>query len=389
MMQKKMEKLGKMCLGAFALSAVLWQTAFSMQVQAAEGIYISSVAELKADKPEQKLIVEASGVTVSKTMAELAGIPVIIQENADGSRYCNITDTALVDAMIGEINTGLSNAPGLEKAWYYDEKSVSFFQYDIVSCGSINDSGRLKILNELQAGIAGVKSGDIKVTLKEEDLTKTVNNVPEEMAAFLYTVKGSCTTNFKGSSANRCNNIAVAAGNINHMMILPGQEVSINAAFKPRNSANGYKSAGAYSGGKVIEAIGGGICQVSSTVYNAAMNAGLTITERHAHSMPVHYLPLGMDATISSGSKDLKFRNDYAFPVFIETSVQGKDVTVNIYTNALLTAGTSYRLHAVRTGSLSAKAYLEVSVNGVVMEDRYVGASAYKPLIKETEAEED
>ncbi len=132
--------------------------------------------------------------------------------------------------------------------------------------------------------------------------------------------------------------------------------------------------------GKVVPAVGGGICQVSSTVYNAAMNSGLTVLERHPHSMPVHYLPLGMDAAISSGSKDLRIRNDYPFPVLFEAYTGGKNLTVNIYTSELMTAGTSYRLHAVRKGSLAAASYLEVTVNGVVTEDRALGTSRYSPM---------
>ena len=83
---------------------------------------------------------------------------------------------------------------------------------------------------------------------------------------------------------------------------MPGQEVSVSTAILPRTSANGYREAGAYLNGETVMAIGGGICQVSSTVYNAVKNAGLVVLERHPHSMPVHYLPLGLDAAISSGS---------------------------------------------------------------------------------------
>ena len=119
------------------------------------------------------------------------------------------------------------------------------------------------------------------------------------------------------------------------------------------------------------------------------MNSGLTVLERHPHSMPVHYLPLGMDAAISSGSKDLRIRNDYAFPVMFEAYTEGKNLIVNVYTNELLTAGTSYRLHSVRKGGLAAAAYLEVTVNGVVTEDRSLGTSRYSPMRTDDEEDED
>ena len=98
----------------------------------------------------------------------------------------------------------------------------------------------------------------------------------------------------------------MAAEHLNNMIIMPGQEVSVSTAILPRTSANGYREAGAYLNGETVMAIGGGICQVSSTTYNAVKNAGLVVLERHPHSMPVHYLPLGLDAAISSGSKDLQ-----------------------------------------------------------------------------------
>ena len=95
-----------------------------------------------------------------------------------------------------------------------------------------------------------------------------------------------------------------------------------------------------------------------------------------------------MAAAISRGSKDLRFRNDYPFPVLIEAYTEGKNLTVNIYTNELLTAGTSYRLHAVRKGSLAANAYLEISSDGAVVEDRFLGTSRYSPMLPDNEEEE-
>ena len=102
-----------------------------------------------------------------------------------------------------------------------------------------------------------------------------------------FVLAGSCTTSFSTSSSNRINNIKVAAGHLNNMIIMPGQEVSVSTAILPRTSANGYREAGAYLNGETVMAIGGGICQVSSTVYNAVKNAGLVVLERHPHSMPV------------------------------------------------------------------------------------------------------
>lgn len=195
-----------------------------------------------------------------------------------------------------------------------------------------------------------------------------------------YILAGTCTTSFQGSSANRINNIRVAAGKLDGYVLLSGASASLNEIFTPRTAANGYKSAGTYVGGKVVSGMGGGICQVSSTTYNALMNAGITVTMRYAHSSPVHYLPLGMDAAISSGSKDLQFRNDYLHPVKIETKVKGTNLTVSVYVKAGDMNGMTYKLWSKKTSSMSAKTYLSVYLNGVEAEVREVGSSHYVPL---------
>lgn len=195
-----------------------------------------------------------------------------------------------------------------------------------------------------------------------------------------YVLAGTCTTSFRGSSAARINNIRVAAGNMNGFMLVSGDTASLDAIFLPRTSANGYKAAGVYSGGKLVNGIGGGICQVSSTAYNALMNAGVTVTMRYPHSSPVSYLPLGTDAAISAGSKDLQFRNDYPHPIFLETIVEGKNLTVNVYARAKDMNGVTYKLWGKKTSSMSAKTCLTVYVDGVETEVREIGTCRYQAL---------
>ncbi|MBO5093435.1 MAG: VanW family protein, partial [Lachnospiraceae bacterium] len=373
---------------ATAANAGLEEGAQIGQLQA--GVpYVSTIAALRADTPGQKLVVKAQGYTFEKTMAELGGICVIVQDNGDGTRLCHIPDTSILDAFTAEINTALAGAPESDAFYYYDGATNTFQTYPAVSYQQINEAGREVIYHKLLEALAGTGAEDKTAELDAACFATVSADVPDEVAVNRYSLEGSCTTSFKGSSSSRIGNIQVAAGNINQMILMPGCEVSMNAAFLPRTSANGYKPAGTYYDGRVVPGMGGGICQVSSTVYNAAMNAGLTVLERHPHSMPVHYLPLGMDAAISSGSKDLRLRNDYPFPVLFEAYTEGKNLTVNIYTNELLTAGVSYRLHAVRKGSLTADTYLEVSANGVVTEDRFIGTSRYNPMKEEEDGEED
>ena len=205
-----------------------------------------------------------------------------------------------------------------------------------------------------------------------------------------FVLAGSCTTSFSTSSSNRINNIKVAAGHLNNMIIMPGQEVSVSTAILPRTSANGYREAGAYLNGETVMAIGGGICQVSSTVYNAVKNAGLVVLKRHPHSMPVHYLPLGLDAAISSGSKDLRFRNNYSAPVILQAYTEGKKLTINVLVWNHDLNGRTFKLWAKNTGSLSAKTYFTTYQDGQEVSTEYVGNSSYMaPKPKKTEAEDE
>lgn len=190
---------------------------------------------------------------------------------------------------------------------------------------------------------------------------------------------GSCTTSLAGSSKNRIQNITTAAGYINGTVVQPGQMVSVSALMRPRTIENGYASAGVYSGGKTVQGIGGGICQMSSTLYNALMNAGMTVNVRFPHSMTVSYLPKGQDAAISAGSKDLIFTNPYNTPVSIMTSVDGNTVSAAVFVSNSELAGRSYRFYSIATGSLSAVSYRDVYQNGIQVGTEVVANSKYAP----------
>ena len=150
-------------------------------------------------------------------------------------------------------------------------------------------------------------------------------------AEFTDCVIASYTTNYSSSSANRKENIRLASAAINGKVLNPGEVFSYNTVVGPRTEAAGYKMAHVYSGGKTVDGIGGGICQVSSTLYNAVVFADLEIVYRTNHSLPVSYVPLGRDATVSYGTIDFKFKNNKETPVKIEVIADGNLLTVNIY----------------------------------------------------------
>lgn len=142
---------------------------------------------------------------------------------------------------------------------------------------------------------------------------------------------GAYETSFAGSPKGRIANIKNGAAKLENTVVYPGEEYSFLQAMKPFSEENGYHVAGTYVNGRNTPGLGGGICQVSSTLYNAVLRAELTVTERTNHMMTVGYVPLGADATIANPSTDFKFRNDSQTPVLIEAYTSGTMLYVNIY----------------------------------------------------------
>lgn len=143
-------------------------------------------------------------------------------------------------------------------------------------------------------------------------------------------VLASFNTIILDSESNRVSNIRLAAQKINGYILKPGETFSFNEVVGKRNYENGYKKSRILVNGKGDEGVGGGICQLSSTLYNAAEKSGLEIIERHSHSGEVSYVPRGRDAAVSYGYKDLKFKNINSYPVKLSVSVKNGKVYASI-----------------------------------------------------------
>lgn len=161
------------------------------------------------------------------------------------------------------------------------------------------------------------------------DAMPTVGAVDLGIAPSL-TLLGIYSTDYDATAA-RATNIAIAAGNVNGTVVAPGTTFSASKTIGPRTSANGFVTAPVFINKEHAMGIGGGVCQVSSTIYAAMKTAGIEASERHAHSLPVNYLPEGWDATISWGSLDLKFVNHYDSNIVIYTSANNGKLTAAIY----------------------------------------------------------
>lgn len=148
--------------------------------------------------------------------------------------------------------------------------------------------------------------------------------------ALFRDVLASSSTNLNTGNKQRTNNVTLAAKYMNGTILNPGEEFSYNEVVGPRTPERGFKSAGAYSNGKLIDEVGGGVCQPSSTLYMSVLRADLQVTERTNHSLTVAYTPLGQDATVSYGSLDFKFKNNTDYPIKIVAAREGGEMKTKI-----------------------------------------------------------
>ena len=235
---------------------------------------------------------------------------------------------------------------------------------EAVDNGLIRENGQFQFIE----GSSGVEVNVEKSLMTIEDYLKnnwdgtdaSIDLVAEvvepegtkEELAKVKDLLGSYTTNYSTSSAGRCANISVAAGKINGTVLYPGEEFSVGQTIGPLTAAGGYELAGAYENGQTVQSYGGGVCQVSTTLYNAVLKAELEVTQRSNHSMIVTYVKPSMDAAIAGDYKDLVFENDTDAPIYVQGIYNsGGSITFNIYGHDTRKAGHSvkYESKTVKT----------------------------------------
>lgn len=195
-----------------------------------------------------------------------------------------------------------------------------------------NEVDIVTAVNELSAYIGA--DWELAAIENDEFTLSSIISQPRGTQEELSVVKdllGSFTTDYKSSSSGRAQNVQNGASKINGTILYPGDELSVYELVNPFTKENGYELAGAYSNGETIESFGGGICQVSTTLYNAALLAELEIVQRYNHSMTVSYVDLAADAAIAGTYKDLRFKNNQEAPVYIEGVCHNRNITFNIY----------------------------------------------------------
>ncbi|MDX5680966.1 VanW family protein [Clostridioides difficile] len=197
----------------------------------------------------------------------------------------------------------------------------------------IPDSDGLKM--DISKSMENFDNQTKKGNYKNELVVKaTPAKVKKEQLANIDTNLGTYSTTFKTSQINRSINIKLATDNISNVLLMPGETFSFNKHTGKRSKENGYKSAPVIMEGEMEEDYGGGVCQVSSTLYNSVLYAGLEIVNVKNHTIPSSYVPKGRDATVADSGIDFLFKNNLKHPVYIKNYVSGNQIVCNIYGSA-------------------------------------------------------
>ena len=251
--------------------------------------------------------------------------------------------------------------------------------------------------------LLNTKEQQITIPLKMTIPNITTNQIGTEAFPNLL---ASYSTTFSTKAANRTTNIRLASNKIDGVVLMPKEQFSYNKVVGKRTAQAGFKSAPAYSGGKVINDIGGGICQVSSTLYNTALRANLEIVKRSNHRFATGYVPLSTDATVSWGGPEFIFKNSRRYPIKIVSKVNGGKITVDIYgckeeteyevviksetlqtipmkteyrTNTSLPQGTTKTVQKGH-GGYKSRAYRILKLNGKVVSKQLLSTDTYAQL---------
>lgn len=336
---------------------------------------IESESETEMQKEVQVDGISITGMSKSEAKAAiLKEFPWSMTVEYDSDQY-KVTDLMAekVDALLDEIykdgsdpqesytldTSGLDEKVKAEAAacgakWDKKAKNGSIDKFDAAS-GKFVFAGEENGFAIDQDKLAADISQALKDKKFDAKITATGSDVAPEISAASakekYKTISSFTTNTTANQ-NRNTNVRLAAEAINGTVIKPGQEFSFNGTVGQRTEAKGYKGAAAYNNGEVVQEIGGGVCQVSTTLYNAVFKAGLKISSRRSHTFGPSYVTPGRDATVSWDQPDFKFINNSSTAIGLRASYADQKVTVSVYGIPILEDGITWDLDSKKVEDL-------------------------------------
>ena len=196
------------------------------------------------------------------------------------------------------------------------------------------------------------------------------------MAKSVDTLLAQHSTTFSTSIAGRAENIRVSSNRISDVLLMPGEVYSYNNLTGIRTIANGYYNAPVIVNGDLEDAPGGGVCQTSTTLYNAVLYSGLKVEQVKNHSITSSYAPRGKDAMVNDSGSDLKFSNPYDHPIYVKSIVNGGTLTCQIYGNSADKPNVDIRIDTFPMGAKTYRIFKDASGNKIKTE--YITTSVYK-----------
>lgn len=273
------------------------------------------------------------------------------------------------------LNTFISS---IEKKFYTSPKNASItFNKDTITAsketlGYKVDTEKLKedLLTCINSNFTDNTTIKLSYLEVQPKLTK---NTAEKLQ-----ILGTFKTKLPSKTGDRTGNIKLYTSKLNKSILSPGEELSCDKAGGDRTWAEGYRNANGYVDGEVVPILAGGICQATSTIYNALLYADLEITERHPHSMPVTYAKLGLDAAIAKGIKDLRFKNNTENPIILQTYVNQDGYVVATIWGIPTVENKKIELFTKQFNSKSADAYRKVYIDGKLIATEKISSNRYK-----------
>jgi vancomycin resistance protein YoaR len=274
-------------------------------------------------KEEQKPIVVNIVDPITKNILKTI-VPKDMGFGTDDEKY-----KAEIEKWAKEVARGTTATPG------YDQRMIP----DRIGADGLVVKGKPRqILEETELSEKVIQSsvvgGDVMLPLY---VTQS-GYKPEDASHLAEVVVATFTTSFNNGVAGRSKNIELSAQAINNVIIGIGDIFSFNTTVGPSDAAHGYQPAKEIVDGKLVDGIGGGICQTSSTLFNAIDKLGVSYVERNHHSLAVGYVPTGRDATVSYGGADFRFQNTTGVPLLLKTIVGKGTLTVEVRTSQLYQA---------------------------------------------------
>lgn len=354
---------GVIVLGGFHLGSVFYVSSIAGE---SEKVAVKSLAE-QVDTLSAKglnVYVQGEKLTISAEMVK-SWLELYVRD------YSNKEDVRVSPEKVEEYLVSIAPSVNIQpinaKFILVDSKAEEFIPSEYGRSLDIDASKKLVI----DAITSGAKEVNLTVNLVEPAITlERVNELG------ITTLIGRGESDFKGSPSSRTHNIRVGSAKFNGTILKPGETFSFNSILGEVDESSGYQSELVIKRGKLIYEYGGGLCQVSTTVFRSAIMAGLPILERRPHSFPVRYYdPQGFDATIYPGVSDLKFKNDTSNHILIQSRITGTKLIFDIYGPASerrVAIEGPFQYDQKKNGSMKAYFIRKIALpDGSVKEERF------------------